>query len=71
MPSLRPKRVKAEPSAPAIEAAVCVEEFRPATVAPLIERWQRLPLDHPTVRAYPEFFRGLIRLDQEVNHDGS
>ena len=50
-----------------IEAAICVEEFRPAHVAPLIRRWQQLPADHPTVLAHPTFFRGLVRLDEGVN----
>jgi hypothetical protein len=53
-----------------IEAALCMEEFRPGTVAPLIPRWQQLPVDHPTVLAFPSFFRGLVRLDNEEVTDG-
>jgi hypothetical protein len=49
-----------------VESAICVEEFRPAHVAQLVRRWQVLPADHPTVQSFPEFFRGLVRLDEEV-----
>jgi hypothetical protein len=65
MPRLRPRSEK--PAELQIEMAICMEEFRPAAVAPLIRRWQRLPLDHPAVKAHPGFFRGLVRLDEEVN----
>jgi hypothetical protein len=60
-------RRKKQPGILEPEAAICITEFRPGHVAPPIARWQQLPLDHPTVRAFPEFFRGLIRLEQEVN----
>ena len=59
-----------QPPAPVIESALCITEFRPGTVAPLVPRWQQLPLDHPTVQAFPEFFRGLARLDREEVTDG-
>jgi hypothetical protein len=64
---LRPKR---ESNPIELEAAVCVEEFRAGAIGPLIRRGQQLPLDHPTVKTFPEFFRGLVRLDEEVN-DGT
>lgn len=67
MPRLRPRRE--EPAEPQIEMAVCVTEFRPGVVAPLIQRWQQLPLDHPAVKAHPTFFRGLVRLEEEVKED--
>jgi hypothetical protein len=51
---LRRKQPKPEPSAPALEGAICVEEFRPAHVAQLVRRWQVLPADHPTVQSFPE-----------------
>lgn len=66
---LQRKQPDPQPSAPVIEAALCMEEFRPGTVAPLVPRWQQLPLDHPTVKAFPEFFRGLVRLDNEETTD--
>jgi hypothetical protein len=60
------QKPKTEPSAPAVAEAICVEEFRPAHVAQLVRRWQVLPADHPTVQRFPEFFRGLVRLDEGV-----
>jgi hypothetical protein len=65
MPRLRPKR---KPDPVQFEGAICVEEFRAGAIAPLIQRGQQLPLDHPTVRAFPEFFRGLVRLDEGVTN---
>ena len=61
MPRLR----REKPAEPQIEAAICMEEFRPAAVAPLIRRGQQLPLDHPAVKAHPAFFRGLVPLPQQ------
>ena len=52
---------------PHLEGAICMEDFRPAAVALLFKKGQQLALDHPVVRAHPEFFRGLVRLDQEVS----
>jgi hypothetical protein len=60
------RKPKAEPSTPAFEEAICVEEFRPAHVAQLVRRWQVLPADHPTVQRFPQYFRGLVRLDEGV-----
>jgi hypothetical protein len=68
MPRLR-SRVKA--AEPRIEMAICMEEFRPAAVAPLIRRGQQLPVDHWAVKAHPAFFRGLVPLPQrEEGHRG-
>ena len=67
MPRLRPKQ-KTPLREP--EMAICMHEFRPAPVAVLIAKGQQLPLDDPVVRANPEFFMGLVRLDEEVNGDG-
>jgi hypothetical protein len=65
---LRRKQREPEPSAPVVEQAIALEEFRPALVAPLISRWQILSVDDPVVRAHPSFFRGLVKLEG-VNHD--
>jgi hypothetical protein len=44
--------------------------FRPGAVARLIERGERLPLDHHAVRSFPEYFRGLALLPlKEVTHN--
>jgi hypothetical protein len=68
MPRLRPKP---KPPLREPEMAICMYEFRPAPVAVLIAKGQQLPLDDPLVRAFPEYFRGLVRLDaEEVNGDG-
>jgi hypothetical protein len=64
MPRLRRKQA---PPLGEPEMAVCVTEFRSAPVAPLIRKWQQLPLNHPTVQAFPSFFRGLVRLDEGVS----
>jgi hypothetical protein len=64
MPRLRPRR-ETSPE-PRIEMAICMEEFRPAAIAPLIRRGQQLPLDHPAVKAHPAFFRGLVPLPQQI-----
>jgi hypothetical protein len=60
---------KQQPSpAPSVPTeAICVEGFRPGVIAPLIERYQRLPIEHELVRNYPEFWRGLFSLSEEVN----
>lgn len=60
MPRRRPKPQTLNRSE--VEAAICIAEFRPGAIAPLIERGQQLPIDHAYVRAHPEFFRGLVRL---------
>jgi hypothetical protein len=62
MPRLRPRHEK--PAQPQIEMAICMEEFRPAAVAPLIRRGQQLPVDHWAVKAHPAFFRRLVPLPQ-------
>ena len=69
---LRRKQPSRVPTAP-VEAicAIAVESFRPGAVAVMIERYQRLPLDHPTVKAFPEFFRALGPLPEEVTNDGT
>lgn len=59
---LRPKK-DAPLQVPAIEAAIAMETFRPGSIAAMITRGQQLPLDHPTVQRYPEYFRGLVRLE--------
>jgi hypothetical protein len=46
-----------------------MEEFRPAPIAALIARGQQLPVDDPIVRAHPQFFRGLVRLDERSRSD--
>jgi hypothetical protein len=51
-----------KPSAPVIESAIAMETFRPGFVAAMITRGQQLPLDHPVVRNYPEYFKGLVSL---------
>jgi hypothetical protein len=66
MPRLRRKQAPPPPPPGELEMAICMEEFRTGAVAPLIRRWQQLPLDHPAVRAHPQFFRGLVRLDEGV-----
>jgi hypothetical protein len=64
--TVRRRKPKPKPS-PTVEWAICVEEFRTGAIGNLVERWQRLPLDHPLVRAHPSFFRGLVKLE-EVNN---
>jgi hypothetical protein len=67
---LRRAQPKPQP-APEIEMAIAVEEFRTGAIGTLVERWQRLPVDHPYVLAFPSHFRGLVRLDEEeVNEHG-
>jgi hypothetical protein len=39
-------------------------------IGTLVERWQRLPVDHPYVKAFPSYFRGLVRLDEKEVNDG-
>ena len=46
-----------------------MQEFRPAQVGVLYRRYQQLPLDHPVVRAHPQFFMGLVPLEEEVKED--
>jgi hypothetical protein len=67
---LRRKQPDPQPSAPVVEEVIALEEFRPALVAPLISRWQILPVNDPVVKAHPSFFRGLVRLDHEGVNDG-
>ena len=64
MPRLR----REKPVAPALEleGVICAEEFRTGLVGVLVPKWQRRALDDPIVRSHPEFFRGLVRLE-EVN----
>jgi hypothetical protein len=69
VPRLRPRPRKNDLPLPQLEGAICVEEFRPGVVAPLIRRGQQLPPDHPIVQAHPGFFRGLVRLEEEVTED--
>jgi hypothetical protein len=73
---LRRKQPESQPSASnpfarqgmsRVEQVIALEEFRPALVAPLISRWQILPVNDPVVKANPSFFRGLVRLDEEVD----
>lgn len=66
MPRLRRKQTP-PPALGDPEMAICMTEFRTAPVGHLIRRWQQLPLDHPAVRVHPQFFRGLVRLDEGVN----
>lgn len=42
--------------------------FRPGAVAVEIQRGDHLPPDHWAVTSFPEFFRGLVRLEG-VNND--
>jgi len=67
VPRLRPR--PETPAAPQIESAIVMQEFRPAQVGVLYRRYQQLPLDHPVVRAHPQFFMGLVRLEEEVKED--
>ena len=63
---------KNPPPAPPAEPveAICVEGFRPGVIAPEVERWTRLPINHELVEDYPEFFRGLVPLNKEAT-DGT
>ena len=65
MPRLRPRQK--DPPMPHLEGVICMESFRPAAVAPLYRKGLQLALDHPVVRAHPEFFRGLVRLEGVEN----
>jgi hypothetical protein len=67
MPRLPRKREDAPLQVPAIEGVICIEEFRTTAVGVLVPRWQRRAADDPIVRAHPEFFRGLVRLNEGVN----
>ena len=65
------KRRQQPSPAPSVPTeAICVEGFRPGVVAPLIERYQRLPIEHELVQNYREFWRGLIPIPEEVTNDG-
>lgn len=66
-------RRRKQPSPPPGEPveAIALEAFRPGAIAPLVERWSRLPLDHPAVVAFPEYFRGLVELTEGVNASGT
>jgi hypothetical protein len=59
------RRKKPKPPVREPEAAICMQSFRPAVVARLIEKGEQLPLEHEAVRSFPSFFRGLVRLDEE------
>jgi hypothetical protein len=67
MPRLRLKTKERRPQLGKPKLAICMTEFRPAPVAARIAKGQQLPLDHPVVQAHPEFFMGLVRLDEGVN----
>jgi hypothetical protein len=56
-------------AAPVIEAALCIQTFRPGAVAVEIQRGDRLPLDDPVVTAFPGYFVGVVALPliEEVN----
>ena len=62
------RRPKPEPAAAVDpgELVLCVEAFRLGNVGALIERGQYLRRDHSAVAGFPQFFRALIRLDEEV-----
>jgi hypothetical protein len=51
--------------APVIEAALCMQTFRPGAVAVEIQRGDRLPIDHPAVTAFPSYFLGVVPLPLE------
>ena len=58
-------------AAPAVEAALCMQTFRPGAVAVEIQRGERLPIDDPVVTAFPSYFMGLASLPlEEVNTNG-
>jgi hypothetical protein len=65
------RRERPASSQPVIEAALCVNTFRPAPVAAMIQRGDRLPVDHWAVVAHPDFFVGIVLLvPREVSKDG-
>lgn len=67
MPRLRPRPKDTAPAtAPAIEGAICTESHRPWPISDFIERGTRLAVDHPAVKANPQYFMGLVRLTEEV-----
>jgi hypothetical protein len=69
LPRLRPRRE--EVIRPQIEEAICTATFRPGAVALMIERGQRLPIDHEAVKRFPEYFMGLVSLTLgEVTDNG-
>jgi hypothetical protein len=55
-----------------IEAALCMQTFRPGAVAVEIQRGDRLPIDDPVVTAFPSYFVGVVPLPliEEVNGSG-
>ena len=65
------RKPKAEPITPVIEAALCMQTFRPGAVAVEIQRGERLPIDDPVVTAHPSYFVGIVSLPlEEVSTDG-
>lgn len=69
MPRLKPRHEKPAASTLPTEA-ICIESHRPWAISDFIERGTRLPLDHPAVRANPQFFKGLVSLTRKEVNDG-
>ena len=63
MPRLRPRREPPAVPVPPTEA-ICIETHRPWPISDYIERGTRMAVDAPAVRANPQFFRGLVRLEE-------
>ena len=65
------KRRQQPSPAPSVPTeAICVLGVQARVVAPLIQRYQRLPIEHELVQSYREFWRGLIPIPEEVTNDG-
>jgi hypothetical protein len=47
-----------------LEGAICLHTLRPLPVGVTVERGQILPLDDPLVTAFPDHFRGLVRIEE-------
>jgi hypothetical protein len=63
-------RRKPKAEHPVIEAALCMQTFRPGAVAVEIKRGERLPIDDPAVTAFPSYFVGIVPLPLEEVNDG-
>jgi hypothetical protein len=72
MPRLRSRKAEHDlDQSRAVTEAICVETFRPLPIGGVYQRGWILPVNHPAVRSYPAYFRGLCPLpDQEVNNGG-
>jgi hypothetical protein len=65
MPRLRPKP-REKPSEPTLPTeAICLHAHRPWAISDYIEKGTRLPVDHPAVRANPDYFAGIVPLPRD------